>query len=392
MFMEKYGKQRLFEMMNRVCKTNIREMDKEIYPDVHDRCIKPEELVDILNYGIKRREIKPWKRDKFDRKIPYYHASNVHKITGDTEPHEIYSDIDIDRIISDITQEPKTILSQNTKMEKSGYGDTLTVNTGLPAFRGLVYDTSRKTFIVVNTCVGVGSCLHTCYAKQGNYIQFPDPNLSAIRILNYLLNEPDKFEDKVYRELRHEFTKKRRDFNPQKIFMRWNDSGDFFAKEYYNIALRVTERLREEGYNLISYAHTKNADVYNLSNPYFIMSFSTNASPSELKKVDLSKAKTSEYVPYEVFSDLFIKNSRGDALTDDSGKVLFIDGKEGIKELKNRISKKYNVDVNTLLTYDEMINTPVEDGVFWNVIVMPKGDGDVAAQRYDVRRSFLLHH
>jgi hypothetical protein len=42
--------------------------------------------------------------------------------------------------------------------------------------------------------------------------------------------------------------------------------------------------------------------------------------------------------------------------------------------------------------YDDMLKMPVGDEKKWNVIVLPKGQGDVAAQRKDVQRTFLLYH
>ena len=59
--------------------------------------------------------------------------------------------------------------------------------------------------------------------------------------------------------------------------------------------------------------------------------------------------------------------------------------------MKNRLGKLYNIDVSTILTYDELMATPQGQGIY-NVIVMPKGDGDRGAQRNDVKISFLLFH
>jgi hypothetical protein len=44
------------------------------------------------------------------------------------------------------------------------------------------------------------------------------------------------------------------------------------------------------------------------------------------------------------------------------------------------------------LTYDEFLRAPKGEKNQYNVIVMPKGDGDIAAQRADVKTSFLLIH
>jgi hypothetical protein len=71
---------------------------------------------------------------------------------------------------------------------------------------------------------------------------------------------------------------------------------------------------------------------------------------------------------------------------------VFINGKNGANELKNRLGKLYNVEPSTILTYDEMLSMPEGEPLSYNVIVNPKGDGDRGAQRNDIKTSFLLFH
>jgi hypothetical protein len=87
-----------------------------------------------------------------------------------------------------------------------------------------------------------------------------------------------------------------------------------------------------------------------------------------------------------------VLKSRNEFATDDRGKVIFKDGNNGIIELKKRLANTFNVDFNSILTYDEFMKTPIGEPKQYNVIVMPKGDGDRAAQRQDVKYSFLLFH
>ena len=42
--------------------------------------------------------------------------------------------------------------------------------------------------------------------------------------------------------------------------------------------------------------------------------------------------------------------------------------------------------------YDDLIKLPETNSIKYNVIVLPKGQGDIAAQRKDVQRTFLLYH
>jgi len=76
---------------------------------------------------------------------------------------------------------------------------------------------------------------------------------------------------------------------------------------------------------------------------------------------------------------------------DEKGKLIPVNN-DSLNILKQRISDKFNVDINTLITYDEMVETPISNDKKWNVVVLPKGDGDIAAQRKDIQRTFLLYH
>lgn len=60
--------------------------------------------------------------------------------------------------------------------------------------------------------------------------------------------------------------------------------------------------------------------------------------------------------------------------------------------LKQRLADKYGVDRKSIITYDKLLTIPEGKQPIWNVIVMPSGDGDVSAQRQDVRITFLLAH
>ena len=60
--------------------------------------------------------------------------------------------------------------------------------------------------------------------------------------------------------------------------------------------------------------------------------------------------------------------------------------------LKSRFGLKYGVDPTTILTYDELLNTPEGEPLQYNVMIAPKGEGDIGAQRPDVQYSFLMFH
>jgi len=445
--MIKDSRQRLFEMMNKINGTSLIEDDSEmlyeinfqtLYNDLENKhtCIDPTEFAEYLNFLAKRQKMSAGKRPEVPISKPWIHASTIHKagdprlvkrrskkgeegiwkdlkfrdlgslnLSGEEyeEIVQALGDFDVERFIKEISQEPKNIVDANSKMEKSSTKDSVTYNTGIPAFKGLVYDKEKNKFIYITTCPGAGSCIKPCYARHGNYIKYPNPYLRATQILNWLLNEPERYEEKIYNELE---TLCKMHGNDITLYMRWNDSGDFFTKVYYDIAMRVTNRLIERGYNAKSYAYTKMADVYINQTPNFTVVFSSNAHPIQvniLKENGLwETAKTSNFLQKKYFHDLLIKKSKKGGKTgeeyalDEKGKVMFIDGWAGVSELKRRIAEdaypEYRMKHESILTYDEMMKTPQKEGVFWNVVVMPTGDGDIEARRPDVRKIFLSQH
>jgi len=134
-------------------------------------------------------------------------------------------------------------------------------------------------------------------------------------------------------------------------------------------------------------------DIINFKDPNMVMNFSNDANKKQTDKVqNLTNAKKSVIVPKELFDDLLVKDDKGrNYKVDDMGKVIY-KSPEAIIELKNRLAKKYGVDSNTILTYDEMLKTPLGEPLSINVIIAPKGDGDKPAQRKDVLTSFLCFH
>ena len=376
MVMIKNTKQRLFEMMNRVAGMPLDEIDWEgDFSDVSKECINVEELKKYFNNVISNHDLPSNKRTKSTLLV---HNKAI--------PFDENGEIDVDTFISDITKIPPQIFSQNTKMEKSGLDDSITFNIGIPALRGLVYDIENKEFYIINTCPGAGTCAKVCYARRGRYVIQSSIFIKQTRILNLLLNYPEKFENILKAELELLIMKNEN----KKVMFRWNDAGDFFTKKYFEIATKITKDLQSKDYKFESYAHTKIGDIYNLNDPNMTLNFSTNANATEKNKINLSTAKTSEIVPSELFKDLFIKE-KAHLKVDNNGKLIPIDN-NSINTLKQRVSDKFGVDINTLLTYDEMLKAPIGNEKILNVIIMPKGEGDVAAQRKDVKRTFLLQH
>ncbi len=365
---------------------SVNEVDwDEEFSDVKKTCLAPEMVVKMLNDQLSRLDKPSKDREKIDANTPIISRGNLPLADGD---------IDVEQFIKEITARPKQIFDRNPKMEKSDTGGfQYTVNTGIPALRGIIYDIDNQKFFTINTCPGAGTCAVSCYARKGFYIMNDGKNLKYIQRLNLLLNDPEEYENIIMDELDPLAYKIKRDSRKEgkdiKLVIRWNDAGDFFAKKYYDIAISVTNQLVKAGYNIESYAYTKMGDIANIADPNFVMNFSDDANKKETAKVDTGAAKISKIVPKELFKDIFLKDGPS-YVKDEKGKAMFKD--DASKErLKNLISVKYNVPYETLAFNDELPPEQNSDYLY-NVIVLPTGDSDIAAQRRDVRISFLLQH
>jgi len=316
------------------------------------------------------------KRDKFD--YPYVHASNI-KIKN-----EAGREYDLDSLRKAIMTRPTHILGQNTKMQHSETGTEAIFDIGLPALKGLAVNEKTGQFVIVDTCPGSGVCKTYCYAMKGSYVMFPAVSMGLARMLNFLLNDPDGFANKLNAEIaaaRSKMAKK-----GIKIVVRWHDAGDFFSPEYLDMAYKVAS----DNPDVKFYAYTKIADVATGERPKnFNMNFSQGALPSQEKKIDFKRVKHSKVVPKDMFFDLVARKGLN-LIKDAKGRMQFASSKN-FEEFKTRMSKNYAIDKASILTYDEMMDKPVGDEPKWNVIVMP-GDGDRSANRMDVIGTYLLFH
>lgn len=333
------------------------------FSDIKKECISHDALVEYLNsvranYGKKTAD-----REKFPVSMPFVHARSELFKDGD---------MDVEDFARRMNEPPKNIVNTNEKILKSGGPHEFVYKTGIPAFRGIVYDKSEGKFYVINTCPGAGSCVVICYARHGRYIQYPNAYDSMTRRLNFLLNHPDQYEEQMYREMKEKCEEHgAREGYKSKVIMRWNDSGDFFTNRYKKIAEKVMERLKKDGYNVDSYAYTKVADV--ADNSAFQTTFSSGANMTQTGKVDFAKNKMSLVVPKEMFKDLDLMK-----ISDE-------------QTLKQRVAKKFVLPIGDVLTYGEMMATPKGEFPKWHVLVTP-GDGDDAAFRKDVKTILLTQH
>lgn len=308
--------------------------------------------------------------------MPYIHRSNIEIVDAHGKEY------DLDALRKRIMERPKTLLKQNEKMQHSDGTVAAYYNIGLPALKGLAVNEATGEFVIVDTCPGAGACKTFCYAMKGGFIQYPDPSSNVSRVLNFLLNDPAGFETMLTKEIAEVQAKKAK--KNMKIVIRWHDAGDFFSPEYLELAYRVARKFP----NIDFYAYTKIASVAHSEKPAnFLINFSQGAQPSQEKLIDITHSKHSKVVPKELFHDLLIRTMMPGAKKE---RWIFKD-QAAIDEMKRRMAHKYGLQVNSIITYQEMLHTPLGSSPHWNVIVVP-GDGDEAANRKDVLGSYLLVH
>lgn len=337
--------------------------------------MSPEEMQAYLG------RVKGGAKTNVDRyKLPYVHRGNIEIKNGEGQSY------DLDKLRAAISTRPKQILKQNEKMGKSSGGEKVFFDIGLPALKGLAVNEKTGEFIVVDTCPGAGACKVYCYAKKGGYVQWKDASMSQTKLLNFLVNDPQGFKNQFESELRTKSANLIK--KGKKVYVRWHDAGDFFSPEYLDLAYEIAKKFPEVTF----YAYTKMASVAKSGKPAnFIINFSMGATPEQEKQIDFAKDKHSTVVPKPMFDKYVLKDEKGKAIRDEKGRVQFKDD-EALKSFKKDLAMKYSVPADSVITYDEMLETPESDEPNkYNVIVRP-GDGDVSAARRDVKGTYLLIH
>jgi hypothetical protein len=372
--------------LKQLIKETINEIDWSS-PDLGDakisRCMTMDQVVDFFNSELKRGEVG----GKASLSMPRISKGNIKLKIGTT-------DIDVPAFIKLLTTPPKTIFDEGEKSKHSSGQGILTINTGIPALRGFVYDKddSNKPFKVINTCPAAGACALDCYALQGFYIMNDGKNIKLAQRLQQIMEDPDGYVKQAYAEAELYAFKAKRDNNMLSI--RWNDAGDFFAQRYFDSAVKITKKLWENGYKVNSYFYTKMAGLVNIAE---ILGFVVTHSLGGTQ--DLSDAKKkSVIVPKEVFSGIFKPTKGRGYEKDETGKTKFVDAVNGRDELKKRIYNTYHTNPEFKdLTFDSLKYTdelPSDEGNpgEFSIITLPGGDSDRPAQRKDVKYNFLTYH
>ena len=342
-----------------------------------------------------------------DKLRPILHASNL-KVLNDTG-----EEWNLQELAKQIMVRPnaKNVIAVNSKMKKSGKttpqqadnfaltgnkkmktssgSNEVIFDITLPALSGLVVDEETMEFVDVNTCPGAGECKIFCYARKGGYRQFPGSSMSAARYLNFLLNDPTGFANMINATIAN--TEKRLQARMIKLVVRWHDAGDFFSKEYLDLAYNIANKNPTVEF----YAYTKMAiAITGNTPPNWLNRFSTGSTTSQANQVaDYEKQGNvvlrAEVIPSSMFNDLIAKEGNK-KIKDKSGQVQFKD-EQSLSTFKDRMVTGFNIRKESIITYNQVIQLPLGDKPVWNVIV-PPGAGDLAAKRRDVLNTFLMIH
>jgi hypothetical protein len=332
--------------------------------------------------------IKTGTKTKQDKFAPIIHGSNIKAITQSDNPEDRW---DLDDLAQQIMKRPSKILGTNAKMEKSATEGEIVYDLTLPALSGIVVDESNGDFVEITTCPGAGECQLYCYARKGGYVMFPASSMSAAQALNFLVNDPDGYMAMVDREVKT--LKGKTDKHGIQLVVRWHDAGDFFSKEYLDLAYQVARGNPEVKF----YAYTKMGDVAVGDRPdNFITNFSTGAKSREVKKVQIHKqagnvVKDAITVPKDMFRELFVTDAKGKYVKDEKGRTQ-VKSAEQWNQFRQALAAKYDLDPDTIITYDQMLEIPEGPQPKWHVVIFPAGHGDRAANRLDVINSFLMFH
>lgn len=140
-----------------------------------------------------------------------------------------------------IAVRPKEILSSNSKLAKDGIW-----NITLPAYRGWYLQNGNLTEKI--TCPSAGVCKSYCYAGVGGTYGFRASMIKHSRNLNFLMNDPFGFANKLIEEIRSK-VKHVKHFRA----IRFNDSGDIMDEGYWGVMKAVMTELP----NVSFYAYSK---------------------------------------------------------------------------------------------------------------------------------------
>jgi hypothetical protein len=325
------------------------------------------------------------KGGKSSKAEPYIHGSTVKGVQDESGNF-----LDPNKLMSLLSIRPGKILKteSNTKMIKSNVA-TITI----PKYRGLIHDEKNHELKIVNTCPNAHKCIVGCYAGKGFFVTFKNSSERSAQLLTYLFNDYKGWKSQLISEIQ-QLERYNEDIGT-KVIIRWHDSGDFFSPDYLDIAIDIAESTPDVKH----YAYTKSVSMVKSKKlpPNFLTRFSYGGLEDKLinKESDFHsdvirfKSDKQKPDPNEILINFkkyynIEKDSLGNAR-------WVIKSADDLIEFKTEIAEKYGLDINTVVTFPEVMKKPEGSKPIWNVIVTPS-NADNAAFREDVIGVYLLFH
>ena len=209
------------------------------------------------------------------------------------------------------------LLTQNAKMKKSSQ---VVYNFGIPAYKSDRHD--------IITCPNALNCINGCYAKQGTYLWSPVKNAYENRLEVAL---SDNFVSLMSDEI-NKLLKKHKN---NQLFIRINDSGDFFSNDYLVKWISIMTIFPQVKF----YAYTKQVELFKNHKPLipenFTVIFSLGGKQDKMiYREDDRHAKVFDSLE-ELLSNGYIDASNDDmiALNDTNHKIgLVYHGQKNINK------------------------------------------------------------
>lgn len=323
------------------------------------------------------------KGGKSSKAEPYIHSTTVKDVQDENGNF-----LDPNRLMSLLSVRPSKILQKdsNSKLMRSNVASIT-----IPKYRGLIHDEKNHELKIVNTCPKAHKCILGCYAGKGFYVIYKNSSERSAQLLTFLFNDYKGWKEKLIGEIR-DLESEAEDMGIKTV-IRWHDSGDFFSPDYLDIAIDVAESTPDVKH----YAYTKSVSMIKSKKlpPNFLTRFSYGGLEDKLinKETDFHsdviKFKSDKPDQDEVLIDF---KKYYNKIKDKSDKIKWvIRSEKDLMDFKEEIAEKYRININSVVTFPEVMKKPEGDKPIWNVIVTPS-NADNAAFRTDVLGIYLLYH
>jgi hypothetical protein len=187
------------------------------------------------------------------------------------------------------------------------------------------------------------------------------------------------------------------------IMMNFSTGSKKSEQDTVNDKLKNLKVSVEVPRKLFEASYAKGSDLSKKTKAYEDLKKDGTITPEQSKKLRQLRKEFNVEVKNGKYSDIDIFKKEGAHIKTgvNTGKPIFVNA-EAPQKLKQRIvdfydkhfGGKYKTSIERLkFTYEiEKLNPQIQKPYSYDLIVLPKGDSDVGANRRDVKISFLLSH